>query len=138
MSQEYYSFFGDVLYTVGYACLLVIIISCLGLLGMATFSTQTRLREIAIRKAFGAMPANVLLMISRSYVWLLIIAAVIAAPLAYFLNNMWFQYMANHVNFGAGTLLMGILFVVFIGLLTIGSQTLRASQTNPAEMLKVE
>jgi putative ABC transport system permease protein len=46
--------------------------------------------------------------------------------------------MANHVNFGAGTLLFGILFVVFIGLLTIGSQTIRASQTNPAEMLKFE
>jgi putative ABC transport system permease protein len=69
---------------------------------------------------------------------LLIIAAVIAAPLAYLLNNMWFQYMANHVSFGPGTLLMGILFVVFVGLLTIGSQTIRASQTNPAEMLKVE
>ena len=136
--KEYYSFFGDVLYTVGYACFLVIIISCLGLLGMATFSTQTRIREIAIRKAYGAMPANILLLISRSYIWLLIIAATIAAPLAYLLNNMWFQYMADHVSFGAGTLLFGILFVVFIGLLTIGSQTIRASQTNPAEMLKFE
>jgi putative ABC transport system permease protein len=136
--KEYYSFFGDILYTVGYACLLVIIISCLGLLGMATFSTQTRIREIAIRKAYGAMPANILLLISRSYIWLLIIAATIAAPLAYLLNNMWFQYMADHVSFGAGTLLFGILFVVFIGLLTIGSQTIKASQTNPAEMLKFE
>jgi putative ABC transport system permease protein len=136
--KEYYSFFGDVLYTVGYACILVIIISCLGLLGMATFSTQTRLREIAIRKAYGAMPSNILVLISGSYIWLLIIAAVIAAPLAYFLNNMWFQYMSNHVSFGAGTLIAGILFVVVVGLLTIGSQTIRASQTSPAEMLKVE
>jgi putative ABC transport system permease protein len=136
--KEYYSFFGDVLYTVGYACFLVIIISCLGLLGMATFSTQTRIREIAIRKAYGAMPANILLLISRAYIGLLIIAAVIAAPLAYLLNKMWFQYMADHVSFGAGTLLFGILFVVFIGLLTIGSQTIKASQTNPAEMLKFE
>jgi putative ABC transport system permease protein len=136
--KEFYSFFGDVLYTVGYACFLVIIISCLGLLGMATFSTQTRIREIAIRKAYGAMPANILFLISRSYIWLLIIAATIAAPLAYLLNNMWFQYMADHVSFGAGTLFFGILFVVTIGLLTIGSQTIRASRTNPAEMLKFE
>ena len=105
---------------------------------MATFSTQTRLREIAIRKAYGAMPSNILVLISGSYIWLLIIAAVIAAPLAYFLNNMWFQYMSNHVSFGAGTLIAGILFVVVVGLLTIGSQTIRASQTSPAEMLKVE
>jgi putative ABC transport system permease protein len=136
--RQYYSFFSDILYTVGYACLLVIIISCLGLLGMAVFSAQTRMREIAIRKAYGAMPANILLQISWSYVWLLILAAVIAIPIAYLLNNMWFQYMADHVSFGAGTLLFGSLFVVIIGLLTIGSQTLKASRTNPAEMLKFE
>jgi putative ABC transport system permease protein len=136
--KEYYSFFGDILYTVGYVSLLVIIISCLGLLGMATFSTQTRIREIAVRKAYGALPANILLLISRSYLWLLIIAAIIAVPLAYMLNNMWFKYMANHVSFGAGTLLFGILFVIFIGLLTIGSQTIRASRTNAAELLKFE
>lgn len=136
--KEFYSLFGDVLYAVGYASFLVIIISCLGLLGMATFSTQTRIREIAIRKAYGAMPANILLQISKSYIWLLVIAAVFAAPLAYLINNMWFQYMADHVSFGAGTLLFGILFVVLIGLLTIGSQTLKASHTNPAEMLKFE
>jgi putative ABC transport system permease protein len=136
--KEFYSFFGDILYTVGYACFLVIIISCLGLLGMATFSTQTRIREIAIRKAFGAMPENILVLISGSYLWLLVIAAVIAAPLAYLINNMWFQYMSNHVSFGAGTLLVGILIIVFIGLLTISSQTIKASRTNPAEMLKFE
>jgi putative ABC transport system permease protein len=68
----------------------------------------------------------------------LIIAGVNAAPVAYLLNNMWFHYMSNHVSFGAGTLLFGILFVVFIGLLTIGSQTIRASQTGPAKLLKEE
>jgi ABC-type antimicrobial peptide transport system permease subunit len=136
--KEYYSFFGDVLYTVGYASLLVVIISCLGLLGMATFSTQTRIREIAIRKAFGALPFNILLLISRSYIWLLTLAAMIAAPLAYMINNMWFKYMADHVSFGTGSLLTGILFVILIGLLTVGSQTIRASHTNPAEMLKFE
>jgi putative ABC transport system permease protein len=77
-------------------------------------------------------------LISRSYIGLLMIAAVIAAPLAYFLNNMWFRFMADNVGFGAGTLLIGILFVVVIGLLTIGSQTVRASQTSPARLLKVE
>jgi putative ABC transport system permease protein len=84
------------------------------------------------------MPANILLLISRSYIWLLILAATIAAPVAFMINNMWFKYMADRVSFGAGTLFFGILFVVFIGLLTIGSQTIRASKTNPAEMLKFE
>jgi putative ABC transport system permease protein len=136
--KEFYSFFSDVLYTVGYASVLVVIISCLGLLGMATFSTQSRIKEIAIRKAFGAMPASILLLISRSYFWLLLIATIFAIPLAYIINNMWFQYMANHVSFGPGTLIFGALFVIVFGLITIGSQTIRASRTNAAAMLKFE
>jgi len=136
--KEYYSFFGDVLYIVGYASFLVIIISCLGLLGMATFSTQTRLKEIAIRKTYGATPYGIMLLISRSYIFLLIIAAIIAVPVAYLVNNMWFQYMSNHVSFGAGTLLFGVLLIMIFGLLTIGSQTIRASRSNPSEMLKFE
>jgi putative ABC transport system permease protein len=105
---------------------------------MSTFSTQTWIWEIAIRKAYGAMPINILLLISKSYIWLLIIAATSAAPFAYLLNNMWFQYLTDHISFGASTLLFGILFIVFIGLLTIGSKTIQASQTNPAELLKFE
>jgi len=136
--KEFYSFFSDVLYTVGYASLLVIIISCLGLLGMATFSTQSRMREIAIRKAYGAMPASIVLLISRSYIWLLLIASIFAIPLAYMINKMWFQYMANHVSFGPGTLILGALFVIVFGLITIGSQTIRASRTNVATLLKFE
>jgi len=136
--KEYYSFFGDILYIIGYASCLVIIISCLGLLGMATFSTQTRLKEIAIRKTYGATPYGIMLLISRSYIFLLIIAAIIAVPVAYLVNNMWFQYMSNHVSFGAGTLLFGVLLIMIFGLLTIGSQTIRASRSNPSEMLKFE
>jgi putative ABC transport system permease protein len=136
--KEFYSIFEDILYTVGYTSLLVIIISSIGLLGMATFSTQTRIKEIAIRKAFGALPANITLLISRSYIWLLLIAALIAAPMAYFANNMWFKFMADHVNFGIGNLVIGIFFVLFIGILTISSQTLKAAKANAAKLLKFE
>ena len=136
--REYYSIFEDVLYTVGYATILIIIIASLGLLGMATYTIQTRIKEIGIRKVFGAYPAGVLLSISKSYMWLLLIAAFIAAPIAYLINNLWLQYLAYHVSFGAGTLFIGIMFIVVTGFLTVASQTLKASWSNPADILKYE
>jgi ABC-type antimicrobial peptide transport system permease subunit len=69
---------------------------------------------------------------------MLIIAAVIAAPLAYFLNTAWLKFLAFHVTFGAGTLLAGITIVFLIGILTVLSQTLKAANSNPVDILKYE
>ncbi|MCK4346422.1 MAG: ABC transporter permease, partial [Bacteroidales bacterium] len=65
--REYYSFFEDVLYTVGFTCLLAIVIAALGMFGMATYSTQTRLKEIGVRKVFGAHAHSITFLVSRSY-----------------------------------------------------------------------
>jgi putative ABC transport system permease protein len=136
--REYYSFFEDIVYTIGFTALLAIIIACLGLLGMATYSTQTRTKEIGIRKVFGASLNSIILLISRSYLWLMLIAAIIGGPLAYFANNTWLQYMVRRVNFGLGTIMAGITVVVLIGLLTINSQTFRAARANPVDTLRYE
>ncbi len=136
--RYYYSFFEDVLYTVGFASLLALLIAGLGLLGMATYSTQTRTKEIGIRKVFGAEVPGILVLISRSYLWLMIIAALIGGPLAYFINKIWLDYMANRVDFGAGTVLAGVLIVALIGLITILSQTFRAARLKPADTLQYE
>jgi len=134
----YYSFFEDILYTVGFASLLALLIAGLGLLGMATYSTQTRTKEIGIRKVFGAEVPGILVLISRSYLWLILIAAMIGGPLAYIVNKIWLDYMANRVDFGAGTVLAGVLIVAIIGFLTISSQTLRAARLKPADTLQYE
>lgn len=136
--REYYSFFEDILYAVGFTTLLAIVIAGLGLFGMATYSTQTRLKEIGIRKVFGARSRSIVRLISRSYFMMLLVAALIGAPLGYFLNNMWLQYLAHRVSFGVLTVLAGILFVMVIALLTIATQTVKAANTNPAEILKYE
>jgi len=136
--RYYYSFFEDVMYTVGFTALLAIIIASFGLLGMATYTTRTRTREISIRKVFGAETDQIVVLVSRSYLWLMFIAAVIGGIIAYLVNNLWLQYMAKSVNFGIGTILSGVLVVVLVGLLTISSQTLRVARTNPAETLKNE
>jgi len=134
--KYYYTFFEDIMYTVGFATLLAIIIAGFGLLGMATYSTRTRTKEIGIRKVFGAEVNHIILLVSRSYLWLMLIAAVIGGIIAYLVNNLWLQYLAKSVDFGIGTILAGVFIVVFVGLVTISSQTLRAAQTKPARTLK--
>jgi len=134
----YYSFFEDIMYTVGFATLLAIIIASFGLLGMATYSTRTRLKEIGIRKVFGAKVNTIIFLVSRSYLWLMLIAAVLGGIIAYLVNNLWLQNLSKSVDFGIGTILAGIFLVVIIGLLTITSQTLKAAHTRPAEILKNE
>ncbi|UCG27253.1 MAG: FtsX-like permease family protein, partial [Bacteroidales bacterium] len=136
--REYYSFFEDVLYTVGFAAILAIVIAGFGLLGMATYSIQMRLKEIGIRKTLGAQADNILILVTRSYLWMMLIAAVIGAPLAYLINNMWLQFLAHRVTFGAGIIAIGILIVFLVGFITISTQSIRASSVNPARILKYE
>ena len=134
----YYTFFEDIMYTVGFATILALIIAGFGLLGMATYSTQTRMREIGIRKVFGAEVNHIIFLVSKSYLWLMLIAAVIGGIIAYLVNNLWLQYLTKRVDFGIGTILAGIFIVVVVGLITISSQTLRAAQTKPAKTLKYD
>lgn len=136
--KYYYSFFEDIMYTVGFATLLAIIIACFGLLGMATYSTRTRMKEIGIRKVFGAEANHIVLLVSRSYLWLMTIAAVIGGIIAYLVNKLWLQRLAKSVDFGMGTILAGVFIVVVVGLLTISSQTFNAARTHPARILKNE
>jgi len=136
--REYYSYFEDIIYTVGFATILAIIIASLGLLGMSTYSAQTRIKEVCIRKVYGADIRTIILLVSKAYIWLLAIAAIIAAPLAYLINNLWLQYLAHHVDIGFLTIFSGIFVVLIIGLLTISSQTYKAANSNPADLLRYE
>jgi putative ABC transport system permease protein len=136
--RYYYTFFEDIMYTVGFATLLAIIIAAFGLLGMATYSTRTRQKEIGIRKVFGAEVNQIVLLVSKSYLWLMFIAAVIGGTIAFLVNNLWLQYLSKSVDFGIGTILAGVFIVVFVGLGTISTQTLKAARTKPARTLKDE
>ncbi|MEA1897221.1 MAG: FtsX-like permease family protein, partial [Bacteroidota bacterium] len=127
-----------VLYSVGFTSILAIVIASLGLYGMATYSTQTRLKEIGVRKVYGANTRDIVNIILKSYLSMVLIAALIAGPLGYLVNNLWLQYLALHVSFGPVTILIGVLIVVTIAFLTITTQTLKAANTNPARILKHE
>jgi putative ABC transport system permease protein len=133
-----HSFLTDIAKIVGFLSLMAVLISCFGLLGMATYTAQTRSKEISIRKVVGANVLQIIILLSKGFVKLLLIATVIATPLAYFLNNMWLQFFAYRVSISLGVLVTSILIMLFISSLTVFSQSWRAAFANPVKSLRSE
>lgn len=129
---------GDLVTVIGFIAFLAIIISCLGLLGMTTYTTERRVKEVGIRKVLGADAVNVAMLLSRQFLFLLVVAIAVAAPLSYFINNLWLENFPNRVSLGFGTLFLGAVILLVLGLFTIISQTLRAASKNPVEALRTE
>ena len=130
--------FGDIVNVVGVIAVLASIISCLGLLGMATYTTETRIKEISIRKVLGADNKTLILLLSKGFVKILLLAIIIAVPAAYVINNLWLELIAYHTSFDTGVIVLGVLILLIFGVFTIGSQTFRATYVNPVDNLKGE
>lgn len=130
--------FGDIVTVVGVVAALAIMISCLGLLGMATYATETRMKEISIRKVLGGSNSSLIYLLSKGFIYILGIAIVLAVPAAYFINHLWLDLIAYHVNVDVPTILLGVFMLIVFGIITIGSQTWRATFVNPVENLKSE
>ena len=121
---------------VGLMALLSIVIACLGLLGMVSYSTETRIKEIGIRKVLGADVGKVVLLLSKDFVVMLLIAIAIGAPLGWLLNNLWLQEFSIRVEMGPGIFAGGIALMLTLALGIICSQTVKIAQTNPADTLR--
>ncbi len=129
---------GDVVSVLSFIAILAISIACLGLLGMATYTSERRTKEVGIRKILGAQEFRIALLLSKEFLVMLAISVLIAAPLSYLINSAWLQNFPNRVEFGFGTILLGAFIVLALGFITIGSQTLRASRRNPVDALRYE
>jgi putative ABC transport system permease protein len=123
---------------IGLFGILIVVIACLGLLGMAMFSAETRLKEIGIRKTLGADMGQLVRLLSAEYVMLTVIALVIALPVAWFMNDMVLSNFANRITIGPGLLALGSLPILALALITIGSQTIRAALSNPVDVMRSE
>jgi putative ABC transport system permease protein len=124
---------------IGFLAFLAICIASIGLLGMVIFLTETRLKEISIRKVLGASEGKLIYILGRGFVVLLAVAGSIALPLTYiFFEQVAFQEMGNHTPIRLTDMLMGFLAVMAIAFLMIGSQTIKIARTNPATVLKNE
>lgn len=138
VNQFYEIVFGDVVKILGFVSFLAILISCLGLLGMATYATETRIKEISIRKVLGSSSASLVLLLSKGFLAMLGLAVLIGVPMAYFVNNLWLNLIAYHTHIDLVVVLLGVAVLILFGALTIGSQTIRATFIKPVENLKNE
>jgi putative ABC transport system permease protein len=128
----------DIVSILGYLAFLAVTIACLGMLGMATYTTERRMKEVGIRKVLGAEDRSIVLLLSREFLRILAIAILIAVPLSYFANHMWLRKFPNRVDFGMGTIFSGVLVLLILGLLTIGSQTIRAARKKPVDAIRID
>jgi len=123
---------------IGAFSLLTIFVSCLGLLGLISFSVQQRTKEIGIRKVLGASVSNIVLLLSKEFLMLLGIAIVIACPVAWYAMDRWLQNFAYRIELGPETFVLGGVIALVITVLTVSFQAVKAATANPVDALRYE
>ncbi|WP_240646631.1 ABC transporter permease [Chitinophaga rhizosphaerae] len=137
--EQAYSEFSTMIKIIGFLSFLAISIASMGLFGMVVFTTETRLREICIRKVMGAGAGNLMFLLSRGFLSLLSISAFIALPATYlFFQILVLPNFPYHTPVQFTELFSGLLVVLLIAFVMIGSQTLKAARSNPVAVLKRE
>ena len=125
-----------ILRIVSFTALLATLIACLGLLGMVVFAAQNRIREMGIRKILGASVRQLTLLLTRGFVWLLLIASLLSAPIIYFLNQLWLTNFAFRIHAEVWIILASIVVMLLVGLMTILPMMHKTATVNPAEVLR--
>jgi putative ABC transport system permease protein len=118
--------------------ILGILIACLGLLGLATFAAQQRVKEIGIRKVLGASVASVVTLLSKDFLKLVVIALVVAVPIGWYFMHQWLQDFAYRISIQWWVFLLAGFIAVLIALVTISFQSIKAATANPVKNLRTE
>lgn len=118
--------------------ILTIIITCLGLLGLTAFTTQQKQKEISIRRVLGASTASVVTMITKNYLWLSLIAAVIAFPVAWYFMHQWLKVFSYHDGLSAVPFILSAFVIVITASATAMFHSAKAALTKPSKILKTE
>ncbi|WPP49621.1 ABC transporter permease [Catalinimonas niigatensis] len=117
---------------------LAIVVACLGLLGLATFMAEQRTKEIGIRKVMGASATNIIILLSGDFTKLVILAFVIAIPVAYYLMQWWLEGFAYRTNISLWVFVLAGVGALLIAWLTVSWQSIKAALANPIDSLKTE
>lgn len=117
---------------------MAVLISALGLLGLAAFTAEQRTREIGIRKVLGASVSQLMLLLSGSFVGLVLLGVLIGAPIAWWAGHQWLQGFVYRTSVGVWMFLLPAMAAIFIALLTISIQTWQAARANPVKSLRTE
>lgn len=130
--------FVDFIKVLGLVAGFSIFISCLGLLGLAIYSSENRIKEIGIRKVLGASVNQLVYTLSKEYLWMILTAIIISVPASWFINSLWLQNISNKADFGIMIHVVGALIASSLALITISTQTFRAARTSPVKNLRSE
>ena len=136
--EELYRADSQISTIVGSLAILAIIISCLGLFGLASYSAEKRIKEVGIRKVLGASLNNIVLMLSRDFLKYVLIAVLIAWPLSWIAIHKWLQDYAYRVSISWWVFVMAGLMALLIALITVSFQAIRAAVANPVKSLRTE
>ena len=121
-----------------YFAFLAIFISCLGLLGLAAFTAEQRTKEIGVRKVLGASVPNIVALLSSYFIKLVLVAIVIATPVAWYAMNNWLQDFAYKIDIAWWIFILAGLIVAGIALITVSFQSIKAAIANPVKSLRTE
>jgi len=118
--------------------ILAIFVACLGLFGMAMFTAETRVKEIGIRKVLGATTSGIVTLLSQESVKMVLIAFVLASPIAYIAINSWLETFTYHTTIGVIPFVLAGTIVMSVAWLTVGLQSMRSAMANPVDCLQVD
>lgn len=121
-----------------YITFIAIFIACLGLFGLSSFIMEQKTKEIGIRKVLGASVSGLVGLLSKDFVRLILIAAVIAFPIAWFAMNKWLQDFVYRINIGWWVFAAAAVIAIIIAFITISTQAIKAALTNPVKSLRTE
>ena len=122
----------------GIAAGLAVFVACLGLLGLAAFTAEQRTKEIGVRKTLGASVGNVTSLLSKDLLKLVLVANILAWPMAWYLANRWLQNFAYHIEMSIWFFVLAGGMAIAIALLTVSTQAVKAAMANPVEALRYE
>jgi putative ABC transport system permease protein len=122
----------------GFLAIITITLACLGLLGMVVYNTETKKKEIGIRKVMGASVSAIVSLLSKNFVRLVVVAGLIALPVSYALSYFFLMIFANRIDIGFGILALSFGGMLLLSLVTISSQVFRFAVANPVESLRTE
>ena len=117
---------------------LTILVACLGLFGLATFTAEQRTKEIGIRKVLGASVSGVVALLSKDFLKLVLLAFIIASPIAWYAMDKWLQDFAYRINISVWVFIVTALIAVVITIITVSFQAIKAAMVNPVKSLRME
>jgi putative ABC transport system permease protein len=136
--QKLYESENSLLKIINLFSIFAIVIACLGLFGLAAFTTEQRIKEIGIRKVLGASVASIILLVSKEFAKLILVAIIVASPIAFWAMYKWLQDYPYRININGWIFVLAGFVAMLIGLATISYQAIKAAIANPVSSLQTE